>query len=169
MSGRHPARLAAPSLVTAGRAALVIPFGLALYDGRPVAALAWLGLAAASDVADGFLARRLRACTGFGAYFDATADFLVVMAGLAGLAAGGFPAWPLAVVVVMFAQFVLSSGRGRPRYDPVGKYYGGLLFAVIAAGAALRDFAVWYALAVFVLAITLLSWVSRLNFLGERR
>jgi len=154
-----------PSAVSVSRVALAVPFGLALHDGRRVLALAWLGIAALTDVADGFLARRLRASTGLGAYLDASADFVVVMVGLVALGGLGFPRWPLGVVIAMFVQFLLSSGRARPRYDPVGKYYGGLLFVVVAAATAFPDLAVWNALADFILGITLVSWVSRTDFL----
>jgi len=159
-------RLALPSLVSASRLPLAVPFFGAILAGRREAALAWLLAICVTDVADGVLARRLDARTDVGAYLDVGADFVVVTAGFAGLArAGALPWWILALVGAMFAQFVLSSTRRRPVYDPVGRYYGGLLFGVIAAALAVPDEGVWRVLALSVLGVTLASWISRLRFL----
>ena len=145
---------------------MVVPFYRAIVTGRREAALGWLLAICITDVVDGVLARRLDAATDPGAYLDVSADFLVVAAGFTGLArVGPLPWWTLALIGVMFAQFVLSSTRRRPVYDPVGRYYGGLLFAVIAAALALPDEGVWEVLTLGVLGVTLVSWLSRLGFL----
>jgi CDP-diacylglycerol--glycerol-3-phosphate 3-phosphatidyltransferase/cardiolipin synthase len=159
-------RLVLPSLVSASRLLMVVPFFGAMRTGRREAALAWLLILCITDVVDGVIARRLDAATGFGAYLDVSADFVVVVAGFAGLArVGALPWWTLALIGVMFAQFLLSSARRRPVYDPVGRYYGGLLFAVIAMALALPDEGVWHVLALGVLGVTLVSLLSRLRFL----
>jgi CDP-diacylglycerol--glycerol-3-phosphate 3-phosphatidyltransferase/cardiolipin synthase len=60
---------------------------------------------------------------------DAIADFFFIIVVYVCLWAVGIYAWwVLALIVAMFAQFVLTSGLPRPRYDPVGKYIGVYLY-----------------------------------------
>lgn len=159
-------RLALPSLVSASRLAMVVPLFGAIVMGRRQAALTWLLAICVTDVVDGVLARRLDAATDAGAFLDVSADFVVVVVGFVALArVGALPSWMLALIGVMFAQFVLSSTRRRPLYDPVGRYYGGLLFAVIAVALVIPDEAVWHVLTLGVLGVTLVSWLSRLWYL----
>jgi len=85
-----------------------------------------------TDLVDGHLARKLGSSSRFGAYFDATADFIVVFSLLAVLGSKGFlPDWILIVVTLFFAQFVVTSFGWGPLYDPIGKYYGSLLYGAI--------------------------------------
>jgi CDP-diacylglycerol--glycerol-3-phosphate 3-phosphatidyltransferase/cardiolipin synthase len=162
-------RLALPSLLSASRLVLVVPFFGALVNAHRGAALLWLLAICLTDALDGPLARGLGAATGFGAYLDVTADFVVVAAGFAALGRiGAFPWWILALIGVMFAQFLLSSTRRRPVYDPVGRYYGGLLFGVLAVALAIPDEGVWRVLTLAVAGATFASWLSRLRFLSRR-
>jgi hypothetical protein len=111
---------------------------ICLRTGADTAALLLLGFAALTDVADGWVARRLRATSAAGAYLDVTVDFLLVSGGLGALAARGvYPSWLVLVPGLVFAVFLLSSGPRRPVYDPVGKSYGGLLFGVLVASVLL--------------------------------
>lgn len=75
-----------PNLVSGVRIALVpVVLGAALADSRMWFAL----LVAASlftDALDGYLARRLNAFTNFGRKLDSIADYLTMLAGLAGIA-----------------------------------------------------------------------------------
>lgn len=72
-----------------------------------------------------------------GMYFDVSADFAVVVAGLAALnQAGVYPDWCTAVVLVMFLQFIATSLSGRMRYDPLGRYYGGFLYGLVGCSIA---------------------------------
>jgi phosphatidylglycerophosphate synthase len=77
-----------------------------------------------TDLADGLVARRLKSTTRQGAYFDATADFILI-AGifLIYTIQGLYPFWVLAVILFSFTQFMLTSLRRIQIYDPVGKYF----------------------------------------------
>jgi len=119
-----------------------------------------------TDALDGYLARRLGVSQFLGPYFDATADFLLVLAAFSAFVIKGvYPFWTLLLISLMFLQFILTSGLRRPVYDPVGKYYGVFLFAAIGVTLALPDFAVCYTLLISILGLTVASVASRSVFL----
>ena len=158
-------RRALPSLVSASRIAAAPFLHHLIVSGRFRDAAVLLGCAAASDILDGALARRLDAVTRAGAWIDVTADFALVVAGLAGLvAAGAAPVWVPLLAVLMFGQFVLSSRRDGPIYDPIGRYYGGFLYGVLAVFLLAPDPAVWYAAPLAVAAMTAASIGSRATY-----
>lgn len=74
-----------PNVVTASRVALApVMLGAALAGERLVF-VAVLATALATDMLDGFLARRLRAYSEFGRKLDSVADYATLFAGLAGI------------------------------------------------------------------------------------
>jgi phosphatidylglycerophosphate synthase len=100
-------------------------------------ALALLVLAMISDYADGQIARRWGRPSTAGAYFDVVADFAVIVAVFAGLAAGGaLPPWLPILIAAAFALFLATSRAGPTIYDPVGRYVGALLFSAAALALA---------------------------------
>jgi len=156
------ARRALPSLVSASRIAAAPVLYHLITAGRFRDAAVLLGCAAATDVVDGGLARRLGAVTRAGAWVDVTADFALVASGLTALvAAGAAPAWVPLLAGLMFVQFVVSSRRGGPVYDPIGRYYGGFLYAVLAAILLAPDLAVRHAAPIAVAAVTAASFGGR--------
>jgi len=75
----HRAKLALPSLVTAVRIALLVPFVEVLRSGRhPVLAAVILAVIGFSDFLDGYLARHFHAVTTFGKVFDPVSDRVVL-------------------------------------------------------------------------------------------
>ncbi len=127
-------------------------------------------LACLTDALDGHLARRLRVSPSLGAYFDPTADLILVLAAfLAFVVKGMYPFWTLLLIGSMFSQFVLTSGLRRPLYDPAGKYYGVFLFVAIGITLAFPRPAVYDAVLVGILGFTTASVVSRCAFLLSRR
>jgi CDP-diacylglycerol--glycerol-3-phosphate 3-phosphatidyltransferase len=122
-----------------------------------------------TDALDGHLARRLGASQFVGPYFDATADFLLVLAAFSAFVIKGvYPFWTLLLIGAMFTQFILTSGLRCPVYDPVGKYYGAFLFAAIGVTLVLPDFAVCYTMLISILGLTVASVASRSVFLLSR-
>lgn len=151
-----------PFVLTAIRLSFALPLAAALYryDLPLVAVL--LALAAITDLLDGWLARRLKACSAFGAYFDATADFALVAVAFSVLAVRGvYPAWALLLIGLMFAQFVLTSRQRQPVYDPVGKYFGAALYSVVFALTLLPDLLLSYALLAGIVMLSGLSLSAR--------
>ena len=94
------------------------------------------------------------------------ADFFLVLAAFSAFALKGlYPFWMLLLIVVMFAQFVLTSKLARPIYDPVGKYYGVFLFCAVGVTLVLPYAAVRQAVLVVILGFTVASVISRAVFL----
>jgi CDP-diacylglycerol--glycerol-3-phosphate 3-phosphatidyltransferase/cardiolipin synthase len=126
-----------------------------------------------TDALDGHVARRLGGASPFlgpysaySAYSDAVADFFFVLAAFSAFVIESlYPFWTLLLIVAMFAQFVLTSRRARPIYDPVGKYYGVFLFCAIGVTLVLPYAAIRQAVLVLILGFTILSVISRAMFL----
>jgi CDP-diacylglycerol--glycerol-3-phosphate 3-phosphatidyltransferase/cardiolipin synthase len=120
-----------------------------------------------TDALDGHVARRLGGASPFlGPYSDAVADFTLVLAAFSAFALKGlYPFWTLLLIVVMFAQFILTSRRARPIYDPVGKYYGVFLFCAVGVTLTMPHAAIRRAVLVVILGFTLASLISRAMFL----
>jgi phosphatidylglycerophosphate synthase len=89
--------------VTLARGVLIAPIYGLLWADRPSAALGVYIVAAATDIVDGWLARRLRQSSAFGAQLDAVVDnlFSVAILGFLGLAYPGLVArqWPAIAVL----------------------------------------------------------------------
>ena len=159
-----------PTILSATRILLAPFIFCAILDYRLDRTFLLLLLAGATDVLDGYLARRLGAETIPGAYLDVTADFAVILASISALVVlGAYPVWLVALVVVMFVQFLLSSRAGRPVYDPVGKYYGTVLFVAVLLTVGMPDLALLYGTLAGVVVLTAASLASRvfaLRFAG---
>jgi phosphatidylglycerophosphate synthase len=98
-----------------------------------------------------------------GANADPAADFILSgCAFLAFVVRGLYPWWTVAVVVLMFVQFVATSGRGGPRCDLVGKHYGAFLCAAVLLTLLLPTRGVRAGVLVALPAFTALSAGSRL-------
>ena len=104
-----------PNLLTAFRI-LMIPvlvgvFYLAPMDWRYLAAAAVFTLAALTDWADGYLARRLGEMTPFGAFLDPVADKLIVAVALVLLVAEGGALLAVPAAVIVGREIVVSALR----------------------------------------------------------
>ena len=85
-----------------------------------------------TDFLDGYFARKLGVASKLGTYFDVIADFILVFSMFLTFGSIGFCAdWVLIVIVAVFAMFVLTSRFSSKIYDPLGKYYGSLLYGAI--------------------------------------
>ena len=122
-----------------------------------------------TDALDGYLVRRLGISPLLGTYFDATADFLLVMAAFSAFVMERiYPFWTLLLIGSMFAQFIVTSGLRRPLYDPLGKYYGVFLFAAIGVTLVIPKSIVYNAVLVGIVGFTVASVASRAVFLLSR-
>lgn len=155
-----------PNVITAVRMLLAFPVASALarYDLSQAGGL--LLVAIGTDLLDAWLARRWDACSTFGAYFDATADFFLLGMAFAVLVSRGvYPAWMLALMGLMFAQWVVTSRFRAPIYDPVGKYYGAALYGALFALILLPDALLGFASLVTITGISALSLSTRARWL----
>jgi phosphatidylglycerophosphate synthase len=119
-----------------------------------------------TDVLDGYLARKLGVSSKLGTYFDVTADFVVVFSMFLVFGPTGFFAdWVLIVIAAVFAEFVLTSRFSSKIYDPVGKYYGSLLYGAIGLRFILSGQLFYYVVTVGIVAFSAASILSRATFL----
>ena len=161
----HAARLL-PQLLTAIRLASAPLLWWLVTNLDFQAALVCLGFAIASDAVDGFLTRRLGSSSRAGAYFDVTADFAVIVAGFSAFVyLGVYPAWLVALIVLAFLVFLLSSRRTPTIYDPVGRYIGGILFAALGATLLFQDLLVQGVILMTVTASLAITLAARAAYI----
>ncbi len=104
-----------PNILTLGRIVMIPVFGLVFFlpfSWANVVAAAVFGLAAITDWADGYLARKLNQTSAFGAFLDPVADKLMVAVALiALLVANPTPLFALAVAVIIGREITVSALR----------------------------------------------------------
>ena len=109
-----------PNVITSIRILLVVPIALALAHHRPVESLWLLGIAAASDGIDGFLAKRFGWQTDLGGLLDPIADKLLLATVFVTLALlGSVPVWLTATVIARDCIIVLGAVAYRIVLGPV--------------------------------------------------
>lgn len=148
--------------LTGLRLALVLPFALAMAQPGAVAGflcLVLLGIAIASDLADGPLARARGSASEFGRVFDHGTDFLFVCAGLVAAAQrGALPVLLPLLVALAFAQYAGDSYvRGRERVlrmNALGRLNGILYFAPLVLDSLAR-----LGVGVFGLLASVAAWL----------
>jgi len=119
-----------------------------------------------TDAIDGHLASAWNAPPSLGPYADPIADVVLVIASFSAFVVQGiYPLWTLLLIGAMFLQFVWTSGWKAPVYDPVGKYYGLLLFAAVGITLVCPSTAVRRAVLVGLPTFTAVSLASRIVFL----
>jgi phosphatidylglycerophosphate synthase len=155
-----------PSAVTALRLGLVpllvflISTGMLFYGATLFLFLLF------TDFLDGYLARKLGVSSKFGTYFDVTADFTLIFSMLIAFGSKGFYAgWILILVVAVFAVFVLTGLFSSWVYDPVGKYYGSLLYGAIGLRFIFSGSLFYNVVTISIVVFSAASILSRANFL----
>lgn len=99
-----------PNVITSIRILLVAPIAVALVHHQLVTSLVLFGLAALSDAADGYLAKRFDWRTELGAVLDPAADKLLLATAFVTLAYLGLvPLWLMAAAVARDAVIVVGA------------------------------------------------------------
>ncbi len=122
-----------------------------------------------TDFLDGFAARKLGVASKSGAFFDVIADFVFIyVMFMAFVLKGFYPVWVLLLLVFAFEQFILTSIASMKIYDPIGKYYGSLLFGAVGL-TLLFSGQVFFDIITFCLVIiTSMTLASRLLYFSKR-
>jgi phosphatidylglycerophosphate synthase len=151
-------------------------FVAAIYFERPALAAALFALAIATDLADGWVARRYRETSPLGALMDHGADALFVTSGSAALALRGeLPVWLPVAIAFAFTQYVLDSRHGPGlRGSSLGRW-NGIAYFVAVGIPVVRDLlglawpgAGWVrGFGWLLIASTALSVVDRLRHAGR--
>ncbi len=120
-----------PSAITALRLGMTPLLIMLVMEGMLRHGAALFLLLVFTDFLDGYLAKRYGAASKRGAYFDAATDFILTFSLLLAFGSEGFYAeWIPVLIAGIFAFFVLTSIAFGRTYDPVGKYYGSMLYGV---------------------------------------
>jgi phosphatidylglycerophosphate synthase len=163
-------QIAIPAFISSLRVA-ALPFFFYLYNiGNVAACLGLLAFCAATDFFDGYLARKLGTTSKFGAYYDATTDFILIMGIFAIFHVVGFYSiWLLLLIAASFIQFLATSYLSKKMYDPVGRYLGSALYVGVVLTLLWPTLSIFifvqYAFAVFFLV----SIASRTISLTRKR
>ena len=119
-----------------------IPFVLAVRADFPLLASLVFAFAAASDFADGRIARRRGEISRFGGFLDHAVDATFVSAGVAALASmGTLPSALAPLIALAFIQYALDSQLTRSRGlrgSALGRW-NGIAYYVIVAVPVVRD------------------------------
>ena len=127
-------------------------------------------LAIGSDLADGYLARKMRFCSRFGANFDSAVD-AVFVGGLFlyFIYVGIYPSWVLLLITAMYIQYILTSKLFKLTFDPIGKYYGSLLYGAIGLTMLFREQLALNLILYSLVSVSLFTLLSRLAYLIRKR
>lgn len=104
-----------------------------------------------------------------GAFFDVIADFILIFSMSLVFNSKGFvPYWVLILIAFFFAQFIVTSLYWDETYDPVGKYYGSLLYGGIGLRIIISG-QLFYDIATVVITVsTVTSILARVFYLRSR-
>ncbi len=127
--------------------------------------------AAATDVLDGYVAKKLKTSSTVGAYLDATVDFIFVSGMLTVFVLDDhYPFWVLGLICLVFGQFILTNiVLKRTIYDPIGKYYGSLIYGGVGLTLLFSEPLVYSIVTWGIVVSTVASLVSRAYFLGKQK
>lgn len=158
-----------PSAITAVRLSFVPLLVFLVSNGMLFFGAVLFLLLLFTDFLDGYLARKLGVSSKFGAYFDVTADFTLVFCMFLVFGSIGFCAnWVLIVIVTVFTEFAFTSHFSSKIYDPVGKYYGSMLYGAIGLRFILSGQLFYDVVTVGVVAVSAASILSRATFLLKK-
>lgn len=124
-----------------------------------------------SDLADGYISRKIGAQSKFGANLDVTVDFLFINGMyLTFILKGIYPAWILLLIISMFTQFILTNRHSRKTiYDPVGKYYGSLLFGCIGLTLIFPTQIMYNIVTIGIIVSTVATILSRIAYFYKNK
>ena len=162
-SGKHRKISYLPLVISVQRL-LVLPFLiLSLHNGFVFVADSLFLFVIATDFADGYIARKLGVSSKLGARFDAAIDFFFIFCVFLYFVAQGFySVWLLFLIAVAFVQFLLSNLFSRLVYDPVGKYYGSLLYGAVGLTLLFSGQLVHEVVTAGIIVATVALFLSRL-------
>ena len=129
-----------------------------------------LAFSASTDFFDGYLARKLGATSWFGAYYDATTDFALVIGIFTFFTIkGDYPIWLPVLIAASFIQFIATSHYAKKIYNPVGKYMGSALYIGIVLTPVFPTQATYSFVQYAFTGFFLISLLSRIISLARNR
>jgi phosphatidylglycerophosphate synthase len=124
-----------------------------------------------SDLADGYISRKIGAVSRFGANLDTAVDFLFINGMyLTFILKRIYSAWLLFLIIFMFAQFIITNFYFRKTiYDPIGKYYGSLLFGGIGLTLLFPEQIMYNIVNIGIIVSTVSAIISRLAYIEKTK
>jgi phosphatidylglycerophosphate synthase len=158
-----------PTIISSLRIAVLPLFFYLFNTGNITSCLILFASSAATDLFDGYLARKLNVTSRFGAYYDAATDFALVIGIFTFFAAKGYyPTWLLLLITASFIQFLASSLYAKKLYDPVGRYIGSALYIGIVLTLVFPTQAMFSFVEFAFVGFFLISLVSRIVSLARK-
>jgi len=135
------------------------------------ATLAILLASVGTDLLDGYAARKMGSTSKFGASLDTAVDFIFIAGMYLTFTLNEiYPPLILLTIIIVFTQFVVSNHVLKQTiYDPIGKYFGSILFAGIGVTIAFSGQTAYTIVAVFIIISALASLLSRFIYLLHQR
>jgi phosphatidylglycerophosphate synthase len=148
---------------------LTLPFLVSLLTiGQTLFADLLFILAIGSDFADGRLARKIAISSQLGADFDVTVDTIFIGGMfLYFVLSGVYPSWVLFLIISMFLQYILTSKLLKITFDPIGKYYGSLLYGAIGLTMLFKGQLAQNIIFYSLVGVSIFTFLSRIVFLSK--
>jgi phosphatidylglycerophosphate synthase len=124
-----------------------------------------------TDLADGYIARKLKSTSKKGEYLDFIFDFLFISGMYLNFTITGiYSPIILLIIIGFFSQFIFTNYYLKQTlYDPFGKYYGSLLFGGIGLTLLFSNPLVYKIVTIGIISITLISLVSRIRYIIKKK
>lgn len=154
---------AVPSLITLLRIVVLPHLIYSFKHGLTPFVYVLFLFAIGTDMVDGYLARKFSVQSKLGAYLDVTVDFIFIFGMYLVFTINQFyPPLILLIISAIFAQFIITNLYSKQTiYDPVGKYYGSILFAGIGLTLLFPDPIVYCVVTLGIISSTAVSILSR--------
>jgi phosphatidylglycerophosphate synthase len=160
-----------PAAISFSRIPLLLLFVWTFSLGNVGANVAILAVVIASDLLDGYLARKLKVNSMLGGYLDALTDFIFVLGVFTLFSSVNLsPFWMPVLIALSFWVFIMTSLFGKILYDPIGKYLGSALYFGIFVSVLFPISQVGYFVVLAFSILVLMSLLSRtLSLIRNRK
>jgi phosphatidylglycerophosphate synthase len=155
-----------PNIIT-GLRLVILPHLVYSFNHQiTLVAYALFLLVIGTDLVDGYFARKFGSISNLGAFLDVIVDFIFISGMyLVFIINGTYSSWILVVIILVFTQFILSNLYVKQTiYDPVGKYYGSLLFGGIGLTLLFSNQLIYDIVTYGIAISTIICITSRLSF-----
>lgn len=160
-----------PNVITLFRL-IILPFLIySFYYLNTLATFVIFLLAIGTDVIDGYIARKTCYTSKLGGYLDVIVDFFFITTMYFVFSFRGFYSpLILLLIIFMFVQFIVSNIILRQTiYDPIGKYFGTILFGGIGLTLLFSDELIYTIVMAGILISAFASLISRFVYLINQR
>jgi len=125
-------------------------------------------LAIASDILDGYWARKYDLIVDNGSKIDVICDFLfIIFATLAVVLIDLAPVWFLLIIILKLIEFFATSGRGALKYDRFGTFVAYMFYAFPIVAILINSKNITLILTIFITVCAVASSLLRIKNMRE--